>query len=65
MTNKQSLIFTCSFVAVTFSLLGWLCASELSPNPYVWFISIPIIIFIAVVETYLMTEALERHRDDR
>lgn len=65
MTNKQSLIFTCSFVAVTFSLLGWLCASELSPNPYVWFISIPIIIFIAVVETYLMTEALERNRDDR
>lgn len=65
MTNKQSLIFTCSFVAVTFSLFGWLCASELSPNPYVWFISIPIIIFIAVVETYLMTEALERNRDDR
>lgn len=64
MTDKQSLIFTCSFIAITFSLLGWLCASELSPNPFVWFISVPIIIFIAVVGTYLMTEALERNRDD-
>lgn len=65
MTNKQSLIFMCSFVAITFSLLGWLCASKLSPNPYVWFISVPIIIFIAVVGTYLIAEALERNRDDR
>lgn len=64
MTNKQSLIFTCSFVAVTLSLFGWLCVSELSPNPYVWFISVPIIIFITVVGTYLMVEALERNRDD-
>lgn len=65
MTNKQSLIFTCSFIAINFSLLGWLCASELSPNPYVWFISVPIIIFIAIVECYVMTEAMERNRDDR
>ena len=65
MTHKQSLIFTCSFVATTFSLLGWLCASELSPNPYVWWLSVPIIIFIAIVQTYLLVETLERKRDDR
>lgn len=65
MTDKQSLIFCYSFIAITFSLMGWLCASELSPNPYVWFISVPIGIFIAVVEVYIMTEAIERHRDDR
>ena len=65
MTNKQSLILTCSFVAVTFSLLGWLCIIFLSPNKYVWIISIPIIIFIEIVEAYIMTEALERNRDDR
>ena len=64
MTNKQSLIFTCSFVATTFSLLGWLCISFLSPNKYVWIISIPIIIFIAAVEAYVTTEAIFRSRDD-
>ena len=65
MTDKQSLIFTCSFVATAFSLLAWLCVSYLSPNPYIWWLSVPMIIFIAIVDTYIMTEALERHRDDR
>lgn len=65
MTDKQSLIFCCSFIAITFSLMGWLCISYLSPNPYIWFLSVSIGIFIAVVEVYIMTEAIERHRDDR
>ena len=65
MTDKQSLIFTCSIVATTFSLLGWLCTSLLSPNKCVYVISIPIIIFIAIVEVYIMTEALERNSNDR
>lgn len=65
MTNKQSLIFTCSYVAITFSLLGWICASVLSPNKHVWIISVPIIFFIAIVQTYLLVEALERNRDVR
>ncbi len=65
MTNKQSLIFTCSFIAITFSLLGWLCISYLSPNPHIWFLSVPISIFIAIVEVCIMTEAIERNRDDR
>lgn len=65
MTNKQSLIFLCSFVAITLSLIGWLNISFLSPNKYIWIISIPIIIFIAIVETYITTEAIDRNRDDR
>ena len=65
MTDKQSLIFTCSFVAINFSLLGWLCVSFLSPNKYIWAISIPIIFFIAIVQTYLLAETLERYRNDR
>lgn len=65
MTNKQSLIFTCSFVAITFSLLGWLCISYLSPNPHIWWLSVPIIIFIAIVEAYITTEAIERNSNDR
>ena len=60
MTNKQSLIFTCSFVATAFSLLGWLCVSFLSPNKYIWVISIPMMLFIAAVDAYIMTAALER-----
>ena len=65
MTNKQSLIFTCSFVSTTFSLLGWLCISFLSHNKDIWWLSVPMMIFIAIVEVYIMTEAIERNRDDR
>ena len=65
MTDKQSLIFMCSLTATTFNLLGWLCVSYLSPNPYIWWISVPIMIFIATVDSYLLTETLERNRDDR
>ena len=62
MTDKQSLIFMCSLTAMTFSLLGWLCASYLSLNPYIWWISVPMMIFIAAVDSYLLTETLERNR---
>ena len=65
MTDKQSLIFTCSVLATTFSLLGWLCISYLSPNPYIWWLSIPMVLFIAIVEVYIMAEAIDRRRDDR
>ena len=65
MTDKQSLIFLCSFVAITLSLIGWLDISFLSPNKYIWIISIPIMISIAIVEAYITTEAIDRSRDDR
>ena len=65
MTNKQSLIFLCSFVAITLSLIGWLDISFLSPNRYIWIISVPIMISIAIVEAYIMTEAIDRNRDDK
>ena len=60
MTNKQCLIFTCFFVATTFSLLGWLCISYLSPSRYIWTISVPIALFIAISNAYIVTEALEK-----
>lgn len=65
MTDKQSLIFTCSFVATTFSLLGWLGVSYLNQNPYIWLLSVPMIIFIAIVEVCIMTEAIDMNRDDK
>ena len=65
MTDKQSLIFLCSFVAITLSLIGWLNVSFLSPNKHIWIISIPIMISIAIVEAYITTEAIDRSRDDR
>ena len=65
MTDKQSLIFLCSFVAITLSLIGWLDISFLSPNKYIWIISIPIMISIAIGEAYIMTEALGRNKNDR
>ena len=60
MTDKQSLIFTGSFVTTTFSLLGWLCISYLNPSRYIWIISIPIALFIAISNAYIVTEALEK-----
>ena len=62
MTNKQSLIFLCSFIAITFSLIGWLNIGFLSPSKYIWIISIPIMISIAIIEAYIMTEAIDRNR---
>ena len=65
MTNKQSLIFLCSFVAITFSLIGWLNIGFLSPHKYIWVIIMPIIIFIAIVEAYTTTASIERTSDDK
>ena len=65
MTDKQSLIFTCSMLATTFSLLGWLYISLLSPNPHIWWLSVPMIIFIAIVEAYIMAEAIDRSREKK
>ena len=65
MTNKQSLIFLSSMISTTFSLLGWLVISMSSSTPYIWFLSVPIIIFITIVACYVMTEAIERNRNDR
>ena len=60
MTNKQSLIFTGSFVTTTFSLLDWLCISYLSPSKHIWIISVPIVLFITISNAYIVTEALEK-----
>ena len=65
MTDKQGLIFTCSVLATAFSLLGWLCISYLSPNPHICWLSVPMILFIAIVEVYIMTEAIDRSSNDR
>lgn len=64
MTDKQSLIFFCSFTAITFSMLGWFCISLLSPNEHIWFISVPMMIFIAIVEIYLMVETLYKEKQN-
>ena len=65
MTDKPSLIFISSLLATAFSLLAWLDISYLSPNPHIWWLSVPMIIFITIVEGYIMTEAIDRSRDDR
>ena len=65
MINKQSLIFLCSFVAIVFSQIGWLNVGCLSPNKHIWVISVPIIIFITIVEVYVTTKVIDRSRDDR
>ena len=47
------------------SMIGWLNIGFLSPNKYIWIIIMPIIIFIAIVEAYTTTEAIDRNRDDK
>ena len=51
---QKSLKFLLGFVSTSFSLLGYLCAGLLSPNPFVWWLAIPLMLLIAIVDTLMM-----------
>ena len=52
--------FLFGFCTITFSELGWLCSSLLSPNKFVWVLSIPIMLFIAMVGAYMTTAYVDQ-----
>lgn len=54
MDNKKSLKFLAGYCSTTFSILGYVCASLLSPNPYIWWLTIPLIIFIAIIDVLML-----------
>jgi len=54
MDNKKSLKFLVGFTSTTFSLLGYLCAGLLSPNPFIWWLVIPLMLLITVVDVLMM-----------
>lgn len=54
MNNKKSLKFLAGFTSTTFSLLGYSCAGLLSPNPFVWWLVIPLMLLVAIVNTLMM-----------
>lgn len=48
MNKKQSLKFLLGYTAITFNELGLVMAGILSPNPFVWWLVIPLIIFTII-----------------
>lgn len=37
--------------SATFSVLGWVLCAMASPSPHVWWIAIPIVVFVAIVNS--------------
>ena len=37
--------------AATFSVLGWVLCAMTSPSPHVWWVTVPIVVFIAIVNS--------------
>ena len=35
----------------TFSVLGWVLCAMVSPNPHIWWIVVPIIVFVTIVNS--------------
>lgn len=54
MNNKRALRFTAGYTATAFSGLGWICAGDLSQNPHIWYLVIPLVIFIVCIHTFAM-----------
>lgn len=57
MDNKKSLkflAFLAGYCSTAFSALGYVCASMLSPNPFIWWLTIPLIIFIVITDVLML-----------
>ena len=53
MDNKKSLKFLVGYCSTALSDLGYVCASMLSPNPFIWWLTIPLIIFIVITDVLM------------
>lgn len=48
---KRMCKFVISLYASAFSALGWVIAGDLSTNKYIWWVAIPIILTIVIVNS--------------
>ena len=60
----EDTVFFVYYVSTILSTLGWLWVSLLTPNKFIWLMSIPSIIFIVVVNTYIFTEGYCNNKKD-
>lgn len=58
--NKKSLKFLAGYCSTAFSGLGFVCASMLSPNPFIWWLTIPLIIFITVTDVLMLIDWMDK-----
>ena len=54
MDNKKSLKFLLGYTAITFNELGLVMAGILSPNPFVWWLVSPLIIFTTITSVQML-----------
>ena len=62
MNNKQSLRFLLGYMAITFDELGLVMAGILSPNPFVWWLVIPLIIFTVIIGVQMLISWMDDER---
>ena len=60
----EDTVFFVYYVSTILSTLGWLWVSLLTPNKFIWLMSVPFIIFIVVVNTYIFTEGYCNNKKD-
>ena len=54
MNKKQSLRFLLGYTAIAFNELGLVMAGILSPNPFVWWLVSPLIIFTTIISVQML-----------
>ena len=54
MSKKQSLRFLLGYTTITFNALGLVMAGILSPNPFVWWLVSPLIIFTTITNVQML-----------
>lgn len=59
-TDKRALKFLAGFSSSVLSLLGWVCAGNMSSNKYVWLLIIPIIVLCAYVNSFAITSWINK-----
>lgn len=62
MNNKQSLRYLLGYTAITFDELGLVMAGILSPNPFVWWLVSPLIIFTTITSVQMLISWMDDER---
>lgn len=62
MDNKKSLKFLLGYTAITFNELGLVMAGILSPNPFVWWLVSPLIIFTVLINVQMLISWMDDER---
>ena len=62
MSKKQSLRFLLGYTTITFNALGLVMAGILSPNPFVWWLVSPLIIFTVLINVQMLISWMDDER---